>query len=543
MLSLLLLTVITVTMISYQKSKSTIIQLMEQRLENETRMVYELAQNYMRLYAGNEEQFTKNINRAIKKQDAALAQNGYQADFFIVGSNRAEPFPVSKSTNISFSDSLINQIHSKQRGILHTSINGKQYTLSIQHIQELRGEYVIVLPQDEYLKSLNETAQYMVFVVIIGMTLTSIIISLLVRNLTKPLISLREQMKEARNGNLQVSVESTSTTPEISSLIKSFNAMITQMRTLLTSIKNTTSELTTTGNELFTISDQVVLENDKLKSAIEVVKLGSEQTVSTTEENINVFQNMNNSFEKIFGEMEQLFNKSLSMNESSKEGEKSFLQMIQTINHFEQEVKGATGTIHEVKHHSQSISSVVTLIQQLAEKTKLLSLNARIEAARAGEAGKGFSIVANEVRKLAEQSSQAAEDINITISKMGVISQKASDELDDIFAGFQQHFHTAEKSKEAFTILIQDIDEISQKIHNVQNELQDLSEVLPTVASSVEQVASISQQTLASAEEMMNVSKQQTIKMNLSHEAGVKLIDHSQSLSLLTNEFQYTESE
>lgn len=516
---------------------------MEQRLENETSTMYELAQNYMLLYAGNEEQFNKKINRAIKKQNAALSQNGYQAEFFLINQKGAEPFPVSKSANIPFSDALIKEIQSKQHGIIHTSIDGEEYTLSIQHIQELKGEYVIILPKDQYLSTLSLAARYMIFAVIIGMTLTSIIITLLVRSLTKPLVSLREQMRKARHGNLQVSVQSTSTTPEISSLIKSFNAMISQMRTLLSSIKSTTSELETTGNELFTVSDQVLFENDKLKKAIEIVKLGSEQTVSTTDQNMEVFQHMNQSFSAIFSDMDELFNKSLSMNLSSKEGEKSFLQMIQAINHFEQEVKGATSTIHEVKRHSQSIASVVTLIQQLAEKTKLLSLNARIEAARAGEAGKGFSVVANEVRKLAEQSSQAAEDISLTISKMGTISQKASNELDRIFAGFQQHFHTAENSQQAFTILKNDIDEISQKIHHVQDELQDLSEVLPAVASSVEEVASISQQTLASTEEMMNVSKQQTLKMNLSHKAGASLINHSQSLSLLTNTFQYIEVE
>ena len=358
-LSLLLITVSTVSYISYVKSKETTVHLMEQRLNNEVKTVYNLAQKLMLLFVGNDEKFLSEVNRTIKKQEAGLSQDGLNGEYFLISEKGAEPFQISKNTSIKFDETLLDLINNKKYGIIHEKLNGEMYTISFYEVQELKGIYTIAIPQKQYLQPVNEMARYIAIVAIIGLTVTSLIIILLVRGLTRPLSNLREEMKKVRDGNLEIHVETKSTTPEITSLVKSFNAMISQMRELLLNISSTTNDLSTTGEKLKITSSEVMEENEQLLSAIQVVKVGAEQTASSSEESIHKFQEMKESTHRVLDHMNEMIQKAEQMNDSAHDGEKSIGEMVRTIEDFEIEFKGVTETVRNVKEHSNSIAGVV----------------------------------------------------------------------------------------------------------------------------------------------------------------------------------------
>ncbi|WP_066294650.1 methyl-accepting chemotaxis protein [Bacillus sp. FJAT-29937] len=541
-LGLLLFTVSSVAYISYVKSKDTAVNLIEQRLLKEVKSIYDLSQNLMLIYVGNEEYFNKKMNQVIKSQDAGFAQDGLSGSFFLVNEKGATPFQISKNTKIQFSESTIDEIMNKQNGLIHQNIGGEDYTISFQSIQELKGIYVIAIPQSQYLKEVNEMAKYIIIAVIISLSITSVIVILLVRNLTSPLSRLREVMKEARNGNLDIQVKANTTTPEITSLIKSFDAMIKQMSSLLSKITATTRDLSETGGDLQQISGEVMVENEQLMRAIQIVKMGAEQTASSSDDSIQMFQSMRDAINDIFEQMKEIMNKTQSMNESAHDGESSVENLIQAFNHLSDEFKTVSATVQEVKEHSASIAEVVTFIQQMAGQTKLLALNAAIEAARAGEAGSGFAVVANEVRNLAEQSSQATEEIKHTIEKMELISLKASNEFEEMLVHFQSHLETATISRKSFDVLMREIAAVSEMIRHVQGKLVGLNDTLPKMESVTENFVSVSQETFASAEQVVEASQKQMIKMRKNHESGEKLKELSQSLAELNEEFRYSQS-
>lgn len=536
-LSLLLLTVSAVAFISYGKSKETTINLMEQRLIKEVKSIYDIAQNLMLIYVGEEKKFTKKMNQVIKSQDAELSQDGLKGNYFLVNEKGATPFQISKNSNIAFSQTTLDAIRKKQNGILHKEINGELFTISFHSVQEFKGIYVIVIPQKQYLNEINGMAKYIFIVVLVSLTITSMIIITLVRSLTSPLTRLREVMREARSGNLDVHVEAKTTTPEITSLVKSFDAMIIQMSTLLSKMSTTTKDLSMTGEELRSLSGDVLAENEQLMEAIQVVKIGAEQTAASSEDTINMFQEMKMSVKHLFSHMKVVLNNTKSMNQSAYEGEKSVGNLIRTFDSFEKEFKGVSSTVREVKIHSEAIAKIVILIQELAGKTKLLALNAAIEAARAGDSGTGFAVVANEVKKLAEQSSDATDEITKTIEQMEFISMKASNEFSEMLDNFQTHLETASASRKSFDQLLQEIEDVSLMIEKAENELMVLNAALPKMESAAENFVSVSQQTVASAEQMISASEKQKTNVMKSHEAGGRLTELSLSLNKLNSEF------
>lgn len=540
-LPLLLITVSTVAYISYSKTKETTLTLIEQRLDTEMRSVYDIAQNVTLAHVGDNEKFQKKMEQVIKNQHAQLSQDKMHADFFLINQQEIKPFKVSQNTTLKINETFVDEIRKQENGIIAKEINGNMYTLAFTSIQELKGIYVIALPQAQFLSSLKETSTTIMIWALFGIVATSLILIFLVRGLTKPLSTLRELMREARNGNLNVHMETRTTTPEITSLVKSFHAMITQMRELLVNIHNTTDNLSKTGGELREVSEDVIEENRKLMSAIQIVRTGAEQTASSSEESINLFQDTKKSIVHISNQIEAIIEKSASMNESASIGEENIGSLSENIILFNQEFRAVTETVHQVQEHSASIAKVIVLIQQVAEQTKLLALNAAIEAARAGEAGKGFAVVANEVRKLAEQSSQATEEITKTINEMGSISNQASTEFEHVLINFQKNLEVASKSRQSFDVLMVDIEQVNEVIAGVQQELLTLNNNLPKMEASSEYFVSMSQQTLASAEQMIHISEEEMKKVQISYEAGRKLIDLSQALSKLTYEFQFSQ--
>nr|WP_083584300.1 methyl-accepting chemotaxis protein [Bacillus weihaiensis] len=537
---LLLVTSISVVgFTSYDKSKETTIEIIEERLDREVNTTSDIVANLAFAYVGDPKEFQNRVNKVvIPSQSTALIRDGLPAKFFLISENEAIPMDVNKDPGMKISDSVIKKIQEQHHGVIHAAMDGIDYTMSFKEIQELKGIYLIAVPTDKYMEPITKLANFTWVVVLISVILTTSILFLLVRSFTKPLSKLRDIMREVRNGDLSQNLTINTTIPEINSLNQSFNQMMEQMRSMIVKIDGTTSELTFTGNQLKNASDDVQQQNTQLIEAIRVVKTGAEQTASSSDKNVSTFQNMKNEIKLVLQNMEYVFNSASDMNTSAKHGEKSISSMIKAMSDFDREFEKMTQTIKGVKDNSLVITKVVSIIQSIAEQTKLLALNATIEAARAGEAGKGFAVVANEVRKLADQSSRATEEITQSIKMMEKISDQASTEFNGMLISIQAHLSVAEDSKESFDQLMKEIANVNQKLSGMKENLQELNQSVPMMEESSEHFVSISQETLASAEQMLTSSEDQMIQINRTHEIGRILTDLSKSLSESTKQFK-----
>lgn len=524
--------------ISYIKSKQATIHLMEQRLDREVTSMSDVAQSLMLLYVGKQEQFEKKLDEVIMKQDSALIQDNIEAQFFLIKDSKAVPFSVSQRSELPIEKPLIDRIENLEKGTIQTTIKGEPYTLAFHSIQELQGEYVIVVPQEEYMQDIRSMAAYTMVMIVLSEGIAFIIVLLLVNRLTSPIAKLRESMKKIRDGDLSANVPVETTLPEIVSLQKSFDSMVLKMKDLIHNIHQTTDSLSSTGIKLQSSSSELLKENEYMVETVRMVKEGAEQTAGTSEVSVHHFQEMNITVKSIFMKMNSVFQKTKDMNESAGDGEYKVDKMVVGLNRVSCDFKHMNKIIQDVHDQSSSIVSVISLINQIAEQTKLLALNATIEAARAGESGRGFAVVANEVKKLADQSSDATKNIRETIHTMETITLNASRQFDQFFKEFQYYVSEATETRESFDLLKNEIDGVSRDLQNMKADLGYLEISLPKVESSTEAFSSVSQETLAGTEQMLAAFEEQHEKVRNTHEVGERLLKASNQLKELSRQFK-----
>ena len=536
-LALFILSIIAVGLTAYLQAEKLTMTTIQDRLDRETDLMTQIAENLHFLYVSDENYFMQQLNIHIRNQKEQLADEGIKSQFFYITDQGAAPFETSQNELPPISEQLVNNITDLGNGQLQTSIEGEEYTVSFQQMEEIDGTYVLLALNRSFMEPVQTMGYFTITISVVSIIITAVCIILFVQTLTKPLQTLRESMKKVREGNLRKIEPPKTTLPELVSLHKSFDAMISQMRKLLSEVIDTTAELNHTGIKLQNSSDDALQSSKDLFATIDVVKNGAEQTSSTSEDSKDLFMNMKVNVETMMNNMNDVFHNSESMKKSAVDGEKNISGLISTFQTFETDFKDLTGTIQEVNGQSESITNLVELITDIADRTKLLSLNASIEAAHAGESGRGFSVVASEIGNLAEQSQSATKDITSTLFEMHTVISEATQEFERLLAYVNKNIDSASRSKISFDELMNKIEDVTGDMHGIQSQLKIVKQVLPTIKQSTEDFTAVSQETLASSEDMLASSENQFEQTKQTHQIGLKLIRLSNDLSAVTKSF------
>lgn len=277
-------------------------------------------------------------------------------------------------------------------------------------------------------------------------------------------------------------------------------------------IKNALHKIRHSLNHSFEEINHLTYEIDVLCSQVEE---GATQTAQNATEQAGLINDLT---ETVYGITEQTSNNaknahmaSNSLSEIKKEAKEGSAYMGEMLE-----------SIQKVQQSSQDISEVVTLISGLAEQTKLLSLNAAIEAARAGDSGKGFSVVASEIKKLADKSAEAVKETTSLINN----SIKTADESVEIAYKTSESFKSINKSIKNVSNLCENIAEVSE----IQaNSLKDTSMIITDISGVVQNNAAFAEENSALATNLSELSSDmKKIMSNYRLESqGISTVDNN----------------
>lgn len=221
------------------------------------------------------------------------------------------------------------------------------------------------------------------------------------------------------------------------------------------------------------------------------------------------------------------------------ESEEMLVSLVEMNNKTSDTIGVVTEQTDRTNESAQNISNAVTVIQDIAAQTNLLSLNASIEAARAGESGRGFAVVAEQIRKLAEDSAESATEIENIVRELMGNSKDSVEKMQELSRDSSVQADKLNRTKESFYELKKEINEVSSASKEIFDQTVVIEELKKGVNDVIEQLASVAQENAASTEETSASMQSLANNVDLCKEESAILNDLSKNINEQTSRFKF----
>lgn len=377
-------------------------------------------------------------------------------------------------------------------------------------VQGLHWGLIAEIDQSEAFAAINLLISKTLFQAAITALLVIFIAYFFSRKITTPVNIVVDFLQEmaSSGGDLTRRLE-VSSKDEIGKLIYWFNSFVENLHGLISHIVDIAEEVFASSEELSASGDQVGLMAEQVGLSIENVASGSEEQSVKIEDTAQNVDSLFQQITEISKSSQKMSDYSSSVTDNIDQGNKSVDHSIEQIANVKKDTAEVAEIIKYLGDASNEIGNIIGIINGIAAQTNLLALNAAIEAARAGESGRGFSVVADEIRELAEESSKATEKITDLIKKIQENVSAAVDKTKQTVETVESSVQAIEETKTAFKYINQVADELEVFILKVFKEAEEMSINGKEVENAINEIAAVSQDFASNSEEVAASSEEQ----------------------------------
>ena len=379
---------------------------------------------------------------------------------------------------------------------------------------------IVSAPQSELFEAVGAMGMLSAVGSAIGVLLIILVLFIIARNISGPVKALAGVAEQVATGNLTAEVRHPGTKDEIGVLADSFTHMLKNLRLLVRQTSQSAEQLAASAEQLTASAGQSAEAANNVAQSIVSVAAGSEKQTRTVEETATAIRTIAQSIHRLSEKSRNVSGLAGQAASAGKIGQQAIDRVGSQMDQIDHSAQAVQKAVDELSTSSMKIQEIVALITGIAGQTNLLALNAAIEAARAGEQGRGFAVVADEVRKLAEQSGEAAQQIaamirgNVSsidgaVSAMQATGQNVQTgmqvmrEAGQSFATIAELIETVNSEVEAMSSSIVEVTSASQ---NVEKAVQEIEHISRDTSGQIQSVSAATEEQSASAQEIASTS-------------------------------------
>ena len=432
----------------------------------------------------------------------------------------------------------IAEMAAKKEGYFVATVGGTEAVIAYKSMESTGWITAISVPADFVFAEISKLRLIYGVLTVVGVVLIVAALLYFANSIVNQIKGLVSHMGEMAKGNLRLEPLPVTSNDEFGEMSGEFNDMMKNIKKLIAQMTQSAEQVAASSEELTASSQQAAEAATHVAQTIVDVAGGMEKQLTSVDgakQNIDAaFLDINAMTDKA-GEVTE---NTEQMAAAADHGAELMKNAMDKMSGIEQSVMNSAQVVKKLGENSQQIGQIVESISAIADQTNLLALNAAIEAARAGEAGRGFSVVAEEVRKLAEQSQQSAEEIK---NRIAVIQGDTEEAVVAMEAGTNEVALGTQAIREVgaqFQDITARVASIKTEMEEINHAVQTVSRGMQGIVGAVDDIDSVSRTTSESTQTISAAAEEQSASSQEIASASHSLADLATELQAATGQFR-----
>lgn len=418
---------------------------------------------------------------------------------------------------------------------------GNIYQSAYMPIQDGSGKtigiFYVGAPQDIIDRILSSFLVTFLIVLVIIIIISALIVILFTNRIKKRLSAIGSALGSAGDGDFTKEIIDKSG-DELGDLSRSYNLMTGNLKNMMGEVIFASEQLASSSEELTASAEQTSKATETITESMQEVANGAEESTISVNESAIVLDEVSNKVSSIAQNVALMSEVSSETTLKAQEGGEFVNKTVNQINSISDSVKESGEVLQSLERRSQEIGNISGVISAIAEQTNLLALNAAIEAARAGEHGKGFAVVADEVRKLAEQSRESSLQITTLITDIQQDMSRSNKSMERVSHDVQDGLEIVHETENNFKEILSAMEELGDRMNEMVATTEEATASIQGVTDSVSEISRISNDTSMHTQNVAASAEEQLASMEEISMSANTLTGLAEDLQKLISKFK-----